>query len=97
MGRYKHLIVPKLRARTNAGHQQGEAALAVQVLNRMIREAKPATTKPAGGRDAALYILLDAFHDHQNSCPNPSRFRKSSDAEPLPPPEVLRMSCWNSR
>ena len=40
IGRYKHLIGPKLRARTDAG-QQGEAALAVQVLNRMIRQAKP--------------------------------------------------------
>ena len=44
IGRYKHLIGPKLRARTDAG-QQGEAALAVQVLNRMIREAKPVTTR----------------------------------------------------
>ena len=40
IGRYKHLIGPKLRARTDAG-QQGEVALAVQVLNRMIREARP--------------------------------------------------------
>ena len=44
IGRYKHLIGPKLRARTYAG-QQGEAALAVQVLNRMIREAKPVTIR----------------------------------------------------
>ena len=44
IGRYKHLIGPKLRARTYAG-QQGEVALAVQVLNRMIREAKPATLR----------------------------------------------------
>jgi hypothetical protein len=44
MGRYKHLIGPKLRARTDAG-QQGEVALAVQVLNRMIREAKPVTIR----------------------------------------------------
>ena len=40
MDRYKHLIGPKLRARTRSG-QQGEVALAIQVLNRMIREAKP--------------------------------------------------------
>ena len=40
MGRYKHLIGPKLHARTLAG-QQSEAALAVGVLNRRIRTAKP--------------------------------------------------------
>ena len=40
IGRYKHMIGPKLRARTLPG-QQGEAALAVAVLNRMIRTAKP--------------------------------------------------------
>jgi hypothetical protein len=37
---YKHLIGPKLRARTLTA-QQGEAALAIAVLNRMIRTAKP--------------------------------------------------------
>lgn len=42
MGRYKHLIGPKLRARTRVA-QSGEVALAVQVLNRMIRTAKPAS------------------------------------------------------
>ncbi|MGI4799884.1 MAG: hypothetical protein ACRYG8_38755 [Janthinobacterium lividum] len=41
LGRYKHLIGPKLRARTLPG-QQGEAALALAVLNRMIRTDKPA-------------------------------------------------------
>ena len=40
MSRYKHLIGPKLRARGCAG-QGGEVTLAVQVLNRMIRDAKP--------------------------------------------------------
>jgi hypothetical protein len=44
IGRYKHLIGPKLRARTYDG-KQGEAALAVQMLNRMIREAKPVTMR----------------------------------------------------
>ena len=44
IGRYKHLIGPKLRARTDAG-QQGEVAVAVHALNRMIREAKPVTTR----------------------------------------------------
>jgi hypothetical protein len=44
IGRYKHLIGPKLRARIYAG-QQGKAALAVQVINRMIREAKPVTIR----------------------------------------------------
>ena len=40
MSRYKRLIGPRLRARTRSG-QQGEVALAIQVLNRMIRTAKP--------------------------------------------------------
>jgi hypothetical protein len=40
MSRYKHLIGPKLNARTRAS-QDGEVALAIQVLNRMIRTAKP--------------------------------------------------------
>ena len=44
IGRYKHLIGPKLRARTLPG-QQGEAALAVAVLNRMIKGAKPVTVR----------------------------------------------------
>lgn len=44
IGRYKHLIEPKLHARTYAG-QQCEVALAVQVLNRMTREAKPVTIR----------------------------------------------------
>ncbi len=44
IGKYKHLIGPKLRARTDAG-QQGEVALAIHVLNRMIREAKPVTIR----------------------------------------------------
>jgi len=38
MGRYKHLIGPKLRARSWPG-QHGEVALAVRVLNCTIREA----------------------------------------------------------
>ena len=44
MSRYKHLIGPRLRARTRPG-QGGEVALAVQVLNRMIRTAKPASIR----------------------------------------------------
>lgn len=44
VGRYKHLIGPKLRARTPPG-QQSEVALAVQVLNRMIRVAKPVSVR----------------------------------------------------
>ncbi len=44
MGPYKHLIRPKLRAR-NRSAQHGEVALAVQVLNRMIREAKPVSVR----------------------------------------------------
>ena len=44
VGRYKHLIGPRLRARSAAA-QAGEVALAIQVLNRMIREAKPVTVR----------------------------------------------------
>ena len=44
MGRYKHLIGPKLRARTLPG-QQGEVAIAVSVLNRMIRTGKPVSVR----------------------------------------------------
>ncbi len=44
IGRYKHLIGRRFRARTLPG-QQGEAALAVAVLNRMIRTAKPVSVR----------------------------------------------------
>ncbi len=44
IGRYKHLIGPKLHVRTLPG-QQGEAALAVTALNRMIRAAKPVSVR----------------------------------------------------
>ena len=44
MSRYKHLIGPRLRARTWSG-QQGEVTLAVHVLNRMIRAAKPVSVR----------------------------------------------------
>ncbi len=40
MGRYKHLIGPKLRPRLRPG-QHGEVTPAVQVLNRTIRTVKP--------------------------------------------------------
>ncbi len=46
MSRYKHLIGPKLRARTLPG-QQGEAAIAVAMLNRMIQTAKPVSMRRA--------------------------------------------------
>ena len=46
IGRYKAAIGPRLRARTLAG-QQGEAAIAVEVLNRMIRTAKPISVRVA--------------------------------------------------
>jgi hypothetical protein len=42
--RYEHLIGPKLRTRTRVG-QNGEVALAVQVLNRMIRTTEPASVR----------------------------------------------------
>jgi len=44
VGRYKALIGPKLRARSLPA-QQGEAAIAVGVLNRMIRAAKPISVR----------------------------------------------------
>ena len=44
MGRYKHLIGPRLRARTLPG-QRGEVAIAVNVLNRMIRTGKPVAVR----------------------------------------------------
>ena len=40
VGRYEAIIGPKLRARMLPA-QQGEAAMAAEVLNRMIRVAKP--------------------------------------------------------
>jgi Transposase DDE domain len=46
IGRYKRLIGPRLRARSPSG-QQGEVALAVQALNRMIRTAKPVSVRIA--------------------------------------------------
>ncbi len=46
VGRYKGIIGPKLRARKLPA-QQGEAAMATEVLNRMIRAAKPVSTRVA--------------------------------------------------
>ncbi len=46
VGRYKAIIGPKLRARLLPA-QQGEAAVAAEVLNRMIRVAKPVSTRIA--------------------------------------------------
>ena len=40
IGRYKHIIGPKLRARSTAG-QKGEVAIAIHAINRMIQIAKP--------------------------------------------------------
>jgi hypothetical protein len=44
IGRYKRIIGPKLGARSSDG-EQGEVAIAVQVLNRMIRIAKPISVR----------------------------------------------------
>ena len=44
IGRYKHLVGSKLRAR-NLAAQQGEVTIAVQALNRMIRVAKPLSVR----------------------------------------------------
>jgi hypothetical protein len=46
VGRYKAIIGPRLRARTLPA-QQGEAAIAVRALNRMIRVAKPVSVRVA--------------------------------------------------
>ena len=46
MSRWKHLIGPRLRARTLPG-QQGEAAVALSVLNRMTCAAKPGSVRAA--------------------------------------------------
>jgi DDE family transposase len=46
IGRYKMAIGPKRRART-LDNQQGEAAIAIEVLNRMIRTAKPISVRTA--------------------------------------------------
>ncbi len=46
VGRYKGLIGPRLRGR-GLPAQQGEAAIAVEVLNRMIRVAKPLSLRVA--------------------------------------------------
>ena len=44
IGRYKALIGPRLRTRKLA-NQQGEVAFGVEVLNRMIRVAKPVSVR----------------------------------------------------
>jgi hypothetical protein len=44
IGRYKALIGPRLRAGAFL-NQQGEVALAVEVLNRMIRTGKPVSVR----------------------------------------------------
>ncbi len=46
VGRYKGPVGPRLRARTLSA-QQGEAAIAAEVLNRMIRVAKPISVRVA--------------------------------------------------
>ena len=46
VGRYKAIIGPKLRARSLPA-QQGEVAIAVEALNRMIRTAKPTSMRVA--------------------------------------------------
>ncbi len=46
VGRHKAIIGPKLRARSLPA-QQGEAAMAAEVLNRMIRAAKPISVRVA--------------------------------------------------
>ena len=47
VGRYKALIGPERRACRSLPAQQGEVAVAVAVLNRMIRLAKPISVRVA--------------------------------------------------
>ncbi len=46
VSRYKHLIGPKLRTRSLPA-QRGEVAIAIAVLNTMIRTAKPVSVRVA--------------------------------------------------
>jgi hypothetical protein len=46
VGRYKAIIGPKLRARSMLA-QQGEIAIAVEVLNHIIRVVKPISIRAA--------------------------------------------------
>ncbi|HVI79062.1 MAG TPA: hypothetical protein VM715_13035 [Candidatus Acidoferrum sp.] len=46
VGRYKAIIGPKLRARSMPA-QQGETAIAIEVLNQMIRVAEPISIRAA--------------------------------------------------
>jgi hypothetical protein len=46
IGRYKSIIGSRLRARTFAA-QQGEIAIGVEALNRMVRVAKPISVRVA--------------------------------------------------
>ena len=69
VGCYKHLIGPKLRARTLIA-QQGEAALAVAVLNRMIRTAKL-------GRFMALVLAPGQAHGLLHAPPGWLRARRN--------------------
>ncbi len=46
VGRYKAIIGPKLRARMLPA-QRGEAVMAIEALNRMIRVAKPVSVRVA--------------------------------------------------
>lgn len=46
MAHYKHLIGPKLRARSLPA-QNGEVAIAIAVLNTMFRTAKPVSVRVA--------------------------------------------------
>jgi hypothetical protein len=45
MGRYKHLIGPRLRARSLSGQQGEVVAIGVSVLNRMIQTGKPVSVR----------------------------------------------------
>ena len=57
IGRRKHLIGPKLRART-LPCQKGEAAVAVTALNRMIPIAKPISVRRARCNSAGRVLRL---------------------------------------
>jgi hypothetical protein len=65
-GRYKAIIGPELRARMMPA-QQGEAGMAVAVLNRMIRVAKLVSVRVARYRERAGPVLSARLYPCANA------------------------------
>ena len=61
VGRHKGIIGPKLRARTLPA-RQGEVAVAAEVLDRMIRVAKPVSTRAVRCRGRVEPVLSGRSH-----------------------------------